>query len=73
MVTSEEVINMRGLLLGKTIEVKVGDRKIRSKWNDIQINTTTGKVTGVYVGGKLYDISKVDYMREALPRDSGAW
>lgn len=62
MITSEQVANMRRSL-GKTIEVKVGDKNIIGKWDDIQLDTKTGLIDGVYVGEKLYRLRDIDYMQ----------
>jgi hypothetical protein len=61
MITSEQITNMRRSL-GKTIELKVKDGKIADKWNDIQLDTKPGLISGVYVGEKLYGLNEIDYM-----------
>jgi hypothetical protein len=62
MIISEQVANMRKSL-GKTIEIKVGDKNINGNWNDIQLDTGTGLISGVYIGEKLYRLSEIDYLK----------
>ena len=62
MITSEQVANMRRSL-GKTIEMKVGSKNITDKWSDIQLDTKTGLVSGVYIGEKLYRLNEIDYFQ----------
>jgi hypothetical protein len=62
MITSEQVANMRKSL-GKTVEMKVGTQNVTGKWSDIQLDTKTGLVDGVYIGEKLYRLEEIDYLK----------
>jgi hypothetical protein len=62
MIESELIATMRRSL-GKTVEMKVEDRNITGKWNDIQFNTKTGLINGICVGEKIYLLNEIDYFR----------
>ncbi len=62
MVTPEQVANMRRSLLSK-IEIKVEDKKIFGIWKDIQLDTQTGLIDGIYVREKLYRLDEIDYIQ----------
>ena len=61
MITSEQVANIRRSLLSK-VEIKVRNTKVFGIWNDIQLDTQTGLIDGIYVGEKLYRLGEIDYI-----------
>jgi len=62
MVKGIEIALMRKSL-GKTVEMKVGDENITGNWHDIQLNTRTGLISGIYVGGRLYRLDEIGYIK----------
>ncbi len=62
MITRDQISAMRKSLLRK-IEMKVGDKIISGIWSDIEIETSTGEITGVYVDKKCYGLKQIDYFR----------
>ncbi len=60
MITSKQVAIFRDAL-GSTIEMKAENKVVSGIWNDIQL-TGKGLINGIYVGEKLYNLNKIDYI-----------
>jgi hypothetical protein len=62
IITSEQIANMRKSLLSR-IKMKVGDKVVSGTWNDIELDNSTGIITGVYVEEELYRLNQIDYLK----------